>query len=70
MFGRGKDVRSPIERVTAVIDSAAGLRGIVDGAEVLPFRGLHFGTRLDGAGWVLGEEGNDKVVDFHREEAA
>lgn len=70
VFGRGKDVRGPVKRVTAVIDSAAGLWGIVDGAEVLPFGGLHFGTRLDGAGRVLGEKGNDKVVDLHGEKAA
>lgn len=70
VFRRGKDVRSPVERVAAVIDSTAGLGGIVDGAEVLPFGRLHFGTRLDGAGRILGEEGNDKVVDLHGEEAA
>jgi len=55
--------------VTAVIDRTAGLRGVVDGAEVLPFGGLHFGACLDGAWRVLGKEGNYKIVDFHGKEA-
>ena len=56
--------------MTAVIDSAAGLRGIMDGAEILPLRSLHFRTCLGRAGWVFGKEGHDQVIDFHGKEAA
>lgn len=56
--------------MTAIVNSAAGLGWVVNGAEILPFRGLHFGARLRRAGWVLREKCNDQVVDFHGEEAA
>ena len=56
--------------MTAVVNGAAGLGWVVDGAEILPLGGLHLGTRLRRAGRTLGEKGNDQIVDFHREETA
>ena len=70
VFGRCQNIRSPIQRVTAVIDSAAGFRGIMDGAEILPFRGLHFRTRLSRARRVFEKESHDQIIDFHGKEAA
>lgn len=54
--------------MAAVVDCTAWFRGIVHGAEVLPFGGTHFRTRLRGARWVFGKESNDETVHFHREE--
>ena len=56
--------------MTAVIDSAAGFRGIMDGAEILPFRGLHFRTCLGRAGRIFEKEGHDQIIYFHGKEAA
>lgn len=70
VLGGRQDVGRPVERVAAVIDGAAGFGRVMDGAEILPFGGLHFGTCLCRAGWGLGEEGDDEIVDFDGEEAA
>lgn len=56
--------------MAAVINCSAGFRRVVDGAEVLPFAGAHFGARGRGAGRVVGEEGDDDGVCFLNEEAA
>ena len=70
VFLRGEDVGGPVEGVAAVVDCAAGFRGIVHGAEVLPFRRSHLGAVEGGAGRRVGEEADDEVVDFLHQEAA
>lgn len=37
VLGRRQGVGGPVERVAAVVDGAAGLGRVVDGAKVLPF---------------------------------
>lgn len=56
--------------MTAVVDGGAAFGRVVDGAQVLPFRGAHFGTGLRRAGGCVGEEGYDDLVCFLDEEAA
>jgi hypothetical protein len=54
--------------MAAVVDRAAGFRGVMDGAKILPLGCTHLRTRLCGAGRVFGEESNDQVIHFHGEE--
>ena len=70
MFLASQGAGGPIERVAAIIDGAAGFGGLVDGAEVLPFGGAHFGTGSSGARGVIREEMDDELVGFDDEEAA
>lgn len=56
--------------MTTVVDGAAGFGWIMDGTEILPFRGAHFRARLRGTWRVFGEKGNDEIVDFHRKKTA
>ena len=56
--------------MAAVVDGGAGFGRVVHGAEVLPFARAHFGAGLGGAGWGVGEEGDDDGVGFLDQEAA
>lgn len=56
--------------MATIIDSAAGLGRIVNGAEILPFGGSHLRAGLGGAGRILGKESDDQVVDLHGQETA
>lgn len=69
VFRRRKDIRGPIEGMAAIVDGAAGFGRIVHGTEVLPLGCPHLGASLGGAGRRVGEEGDDKIVDFHSQEA-
>lgn len=68
MLWRCEDVGGPIERMAAVVNRAAGFRGVMDGAQILPLGCTHLRTRLRGAWRVFGEESNDQVIYFHGEE--
>lgn len=70
VFRGGEDVSRPVEGVAAVVDSAAGLGRVVDGAEILPLRSAHFRTGLRGTGRFFGKEGDYQIVDFHSQKAA
>ncbi len=59
----------PIERVTGVVDRAAWLWRLVNGAQVLPFRCAHLRTCLSRARRVVGKEVDDQLVSFNDEEA-
>jgi hypothetical protein len=56
--------------VAAVVDGAATLGLLVDGAEKLPFRGSHFGTCLRATRRGIEEEANDELVALGDEESA
>lgn len=66
----GDDVGGPIEGVTAVVDGAAALGGLVDGAQELPLAGAHLRAGGGGAGGFVEEEADDQVVALVGEEAA
>jgi hypothetical protein len=53
------NIRSPIERMTAIINRAARFRGLVYRAQELPFAGAHLGAGLRGAGRGVEEEADD-----------
>ena len=55
--------------MTAIINRAAGFRGFVHGAEVLPLRRAHFGAGGGGAGRGFAEEGDEEVIRAEDEEA-
>lgn len=55
----GDDVGSPVEGVTAVVDSTAAFRLLMDGAEELPFGGAHLGTCARTTWWSIKKEAND-----------
>jgi len=65
-----KSRSGPVERVAAVVDGRAGLRGVVDGAKVLPFGSSHFVACCRRASWSVGEEGNDNRVGLLDQKAA
>ena len=56
MLGTSEDIRSPVEGMVTVVDCAAGFRRFMNGAEILPFAGAHFGTRLSRAWGVVVHE--------------
>ena len=56
--------------MTAVIYGAAGLRRVVDCAEILPLGGTHFRTALCRAWGLVGKESHEDVIGFNGEEAA
>lgn len=64
------DVGSPIERVAAVVDGAAALGLLMNGAEELPLGGAHLGASTRAAGWRIEEETDDEGVALRDEEAA
>lgn len=64
------DVGGPVERVAAVINGAAALGLLVDGAQELPLRGAHLGARGRAARRGVEEEADDQVVALGDEEAA
>lgn len=64
------NVGGPIERVTAVVDGAAGLGLLVYGAEELPFGGAHFGAGARAAGGCVEEEADNEGVALRDEKAA
>lgn len=55
--------------MTTIIDRAAGFRGFVHSAEVLPLGRPHFGAGGGGAGRGFAEEGDEEVVGAEDEEA-
>ena len=73
---RGEDlgvrdhVGGPVEGVAAVVDGAAGFRGVVHGAQELPLRGAHLRARGGAAGRGVEEEADDEGVALRDEEAA
>lgn len=56
--------------MAAIVDSAAGLRWIMYGAEVLPLGCAHFRARDRGAWRSIGEEGDNDGVDLLSEKPA
>ena len=64
------DVGRPIEGVAAIVDGAAALGLLVDGAEELPLGGAHLGTRVGAAGRRVEEEADNEGVALRDEEAA
>jgi hypothetical protein len=56
--------------MAAVIDSAAGLRRLVDSAKILPLRCAHLRAGLRRARRILGKKRNEQIINFHREESA
>lgn len=56
--------------MAAVVNRAACLGRIVDGAQILPFRRLHLRARLRRARGILREKRHDQIVQFHRKEPA
>lgn len=69
-LGVGHDVGGPVERVAAVVDGAAGLGGVVHGAQELPLRGAHLRARGGAAGRRVEEEADDEGVALGDQEAA
>lgn len=67
---RREEVGSPVECVAAVVDGAARLRRLVDGAQVLPLGCAHLGTSDGGARRAVGEESDNERVHFLCEKAA
>lgn len=65
----GDDVGGPVESVAAVVDGAAALGLLVDGAEELPLGGAHLGTRAGATGRRVEEEADDERVALRDEEA-
>ena len=57
VLGGCESVCGPVERVAAVIYSAAGFGRVVYCAQVLPLRGAHLGAGGSGAGRGVGEKG-------------
>ena len=66
----GDDVGGPVEGVAAVVDGAAALGLLVDGAEELPLGGAHLGAGGGAAGGCIEEEADDEGVALRDEEAA
>lgn len=60
----GDDVGRPIEGVAAIINGAAALGGLVDGAQELPLAGAHLRAGDCGAGRLIEEEADDQVIAF------
>lgn len=56
--------------MAAIVDGGARLGRVVDGAKVLPFGGSHFVACCRGAGWGVGEEGNNDGVGLLDQKAA
>lgn len=56
--------------MTAVIDSAAALGRLVNGAEELPLAGAHLGAGSGRAWWIVEEEANDQIIALVNEETA
>ena len=56
--------------MAAIINGAAGFRGIVYSTEVLPFGGSHLGARCARAWRGVLEEGDEEIVCADYEEAA
>lgn len=71
----GKDLRigyhigSPVERVTAVVNSAAALGNFVDGAEKLPFACAHLRAGGGAAGWSVEKKADNQAVALSDEES-
>lgn len=70
VFRGGEGVGGPVKSMAAVVDGTAGLGRVMHGAKVLPFGSAHLGAGLRRTGRVFSEEGNNEVVDFHRQEPA
>lgn len=66
----GDDDGGPVEGVAAVVDGAAALGLLVDGAQELPLGGAHLGARRGAAGGGVEEEADDEGVALGDEEAA
>ena len=64
------DVGRPVEGVAAVVDCAAALGLLVDGAQELPLRGPHLGARGRAARGVVEQEPHDEGVALRDEESA
>ena len=56
--------------MAAVVDRAAGLRWVVDGAEILPFACAHLGAGRGAAGRVVCEKGDEQAVGLGHEKSA
>ena len=70
MFLRGKNIRGPVEGVTAVVDGTTGLRWIMYSAKILPLGSPHLRACLCRAWRRIGEKGYNEAVCFHNKEAA
>lgn len=66
----GNNVSSPIQGVAAVVDGAAALGLLMNGAEKLPLGGAHLGAGVCAAGRRVEEEADDEGVALRDEEAA
>jgi hypothetical protein len=69
-LGVRHDIGGPVQRVAAVIDSAAALGLVVHRAQKLPLGCAHLGARRLRAGWCIEEETDDQAVTLRDEEAA